>query len=61
MKILHQGGFSAEERITYRATIYQNLLESAQVLVFAMSKLSIESVDAATRACRFLRHAMYVR
>lgn len=61
MKILHQGGFSTEERITYRATIYQNLLESAQVLVSAMSKLSIESVDAATRACHFLRHAMYVR
>lgn len=49
MKIIHQDGFSPEERIAYRAAIYQNLLESAQAIVFAMYKLSIEPVDARNR------------
>lgn len=60
IKFLHQGGFSPDERITYRATIYQNLLESAQAIVSAMYKLSIESVDAETRARHLLYPAAYV-
>ena len=54
MKIIHQGGFSVEERMAYRAAIYQNLLESAQAIVFAMHKLSVESVDIQNRVCRSL-------
>ncbi|KAF9650225.1 G-protein alpha subunit [Thelephora ganbajun] len=50
MKIIHQDGFSVEERIAYRATIYQNLLESAQAIVFAMHKLSIEPMDPQNHA-----------
>lgn len=46
MKIIHQDGFSLEERIAYRPAIYQNLLESAQAIVFAMHKLSIKPTDA---------------
>jgi len=49
MKIIHQDGFSPEERIAYRAAIYQNLLESAQAIVFAMYKLSIEPADPQNR------------
>ena len=60
MKLLHQGGFSPDERIAYRVTIYQNLLESAQALVSAVHKLPIESVDAETRACHLLYPAAYV-
>ena len=56
MKIIHQGGFSAEERIAYRTAIYQNLLESAQAIVFAMHKLSIEPVDSQNR----VRHSHYL-
>lgn len=49
MKIIHQGGFSVEERIAYRPAIYQNLLESAQAIVFAIHKLSINPVDPQNR------------
>jgi len=49
MKIIHQGGFSVEERVAYRAAIYQNLLESAQAIVFAMRKLSVEPADVQNR------------
>ena len=54
MKIIHQDGFSVEERIAYRAAIYQNLLESAQAIVSAMRKLSVEPVDAQNRVCHFI-------
>ena len=54
MKIIHQDGFSLEERIAYRAAIYQNLLESAQSIVIAMYKLSIEPVDTQNRVSHFL-------
>jgi len=49
MKIAHQGGFPVEERVAYRAAIYQNLLESAQAIVFTMRGLSIEPVGPRTR------------
>ena len=49
MKITHQGGFSVEERVAYRATIYQNLLESALAIVLTMRELSVEPVDLRTR------------
>jgi len=59
MKIIHQDGFSVEERIGYRAPIYKNLLESAQAIVFAMHKLSIEPVDAQNRVCYLSYSATY--
>jgi len=49
MKVVHQGGFSVEERIAYRVAIYQNLLESARAIMLAMNKLSIKPVDLQTR------------
>jgi len=49
MKIIHQNGFSVEERISYRTAIYHNLLESAQAIVLAMHKLSIEPADPQNR------------
>lgn len=56
MKIIHQDGFSPEECIAYRPAIYQNLLESAQAIVFAMYKLSLEPMDAQNR----VRHLFYL-
>ena len=53
MKIIHQGGFSVEERMAYRAPIYQNLLESAQAIVFAMRKLSVQPADVQNRVRHF--------
>jgi len=55
MKIIHQDGFSVDECIGYRAAIFQNLLESAQAIVFAMHKLSIEPVDPQNR----VRHSPF--
>ena len=49
MKVVHQSDLSVEERITHRVAIYQNLLESAQTVVFTMNKLSIEPVDPRAR------------
>jgi guanine nucleotide-binding protein G(i) subunit alpha len=59
MKIIHQDGFSPEERIAYRPAIYQNLLESAQAIIFAMYKLSIEPMDAQNRVCHLFPPASY--
>lgn len=38
MKIMYQGGFSRQELLTYRPTIYKNLLDSAQAIILAMRK-----------------------
>jgi len=49
MKVIHQGGFSVEERIAYRVAIYKNLLENARAIAFTMNKLSIKPVELQTR------------
>jgi guanine nucleotide-binding protein G(i) subunit alpha len=42
MKIIHQNGFSKDELLSYRATIYKNLVDSAQALVLHMRKLQLD-------------------
>ena len=59
MKIIHQDGFSPEERTAYRPAIYQNLLESAQAIVFAMCKLSIQPIDAQNRVVHLICAALH--
>jgi len=54
MKIIH--GFLAEVRI---GQIYRNLLESAQDIVFAIHKLSIEPADVQNRVCYLPCSATY--
>ncbi|KAF8425004.1 heterotrimeric G protein alpha subunit [Boletus edulis BED1] len=49
MKVIHQNGFTDEELMTYRSTIYQNTLDSAQAIVLAMSKIDLECVDPNNR------------
>lgn len=44
MKIIHQDGFSPEELLAYRTTIWRNLLESAQAIVLYMRKLQLDCV-----------------
>jgi hypothetical protein len=51
MKIIHQSGFTTDELLTYRPTIYRNILESAQAIVKAMHVLGLECVDPANRVC----------
>jgi len=41
MKIIHQNGFSDQDRANYRHVVYKNLMESAQCLILAMRKLGI--------------------
>lgn len=49
MKIIHQNGFTEQERIEYRPVIYKNLTESAQAIVLAMSKLGVSPEDPTNR------------
>lgn len=45
MKIIHQGGFTAEERDSYRGTIYKNVLDSAQAIALMMRKIGIQCAN----------------
>jgi guanine nucleotide-binding protein G(i) subunit alpha len=49
MKIIHQGGFTPEELLAYRLTVYRNVLESAQAIVGAMGMLGVDWVNPANR------------
>ena len=42
MKIIYQGGYSADELAAYRLTIYKNLVDCAKALVAALRKFNIE-------------------
>lgn len=53
MRIIHQDGFSSEARLSYRAAIYSNLMESASAIVTAMKKLSMEPGEESNRVCGF--------
>ncbi|KZP19910.1 guanine nucleotide-binding protein alpha-3 subunit [Athelia psychrophila] len=50
MKIIHQDGFTHGELMTYRMTIYRNLVESAQAIVEAMHKIGVDCETPANRA-----------
>ncbi|KAF8839818.1 G-protein alpha subunit [Paxillus ammoniavirescens] len=49
MKIAHQSGLTDDELMTFRPTIYGNLLDSAQAIVLAMRKINVECVDPVNR------------
>ncbi|KAG9308579.1 heterotrimeric G protein alpha subunit [Chiua virens] len=49
MKIIHQNGFTHEELMTHRPTIYRNTLDSAQAIVLAMRKLGLDCVHPHNR------------
>jgi guanine nucleotide-binding protein G(i) subunit alpha len=49
MKIIHQNGFTEQERMDYRPVIYKNLTESAQAIVLAMRKLGVSPQDPTNR------------
>lgn len=42
MKIIHQNGFSRDELVAYRLTVYRNLLDSAHAVVLAMRKIGVD-------------------
>ncbi|TDL19729.1 guanine nucleotide binding protein, alpha subunit [Rickenella mellea] len=41
MKVMYRNGFSREELLGYRLTIYRNVIESAQAIVNAMQRLGL--------------------
>lgn len=41
MKIIHQNGYTQEERALYRLTIYKNLIDCMKALIAAMQQLEI--------------------
>jgi guanine nucleotide-binding protein subunit alpha len=49
MKIIHQNGFSRDELLTYRMTIYRNLVDSAQAIVLAMRKIGLDCETPSNR------------
>ena len=42
MKIIHQQGYSLEERIMFRTTIFKNVLDGAKAICEALERLEIE-------------------
>lgn len=49
MKIIHQNGYTADELMTFRTTIYKNLLESAHHILLAMRKMSLDCLNPTNR------------
>ncbi|THG93910.1 hypothetical protein EW026_g7445 [Hermanssonia centrifuga] len=50
MKIIHQNGYNRDELLTFRTTIYKNLLESAHNILLAMRKIGVDCVNPSNRA-----------
>lgn len=42
MKIIHQNGYTQEERALYRLTIYKNLIDFMKAVIGAMRQFDIE-------------------
>ena len=49
MKIIHQNGFTNEELMSYRPTIYRNTVDSAQAIVLAMRKINVDCISPLNR------------
>lgn len=42
MKIMYQNGFSQQELVTWRLTVYKTLIESAQAIIQARAKINLD-------------------
>lgn len=49
MKIIHQNGYTKDELVLCRATIYKNVMDSAQALVMALRKFKMDPVEPVNR------------
>ena len=49
MKIIHQNGYTQEERQLYRLTIYKNLIDCMKALIGAMHQFDLEPEDEAVK------------
>ena len=51
MKIIHQNGYTQDELMTFRTTIYKNTLESAHHILLAMRKIGADCQNPQNRVC----------
>ena len=49
MKIIHQNGYTQEERALYRLTIYKNLIDCMKSLIGAMSTFELEPEEQSVK------------
>ncbi|KAM0755803.1 guanine nucleotide-binding protein alpha-3 subunit [Meredithblackwellia eburnea MCA 4105] len=49
MKIIHQNGYSRDELLLFRLTIYKNVIDSAQALVLALRKFKLDPTESVNR------------
>ena len=55
MKIIHQGGYTEDERAQYRHTIYKNVVDCAKALIGGMRQLEIEVENPENQAnCEYI-------
>lgn len=54
MKIIHQNGYSEEELLTWKLTIYKNIIESIQSIVSALQKFDYEFETLKDQVCAML-------
>ncbi|KAG0142063.1 hypothetical protein CROQUDRAFT_663002 [Cronartium quercuum f. sp. fusiforme G11] len=45
MKIIHQNGYTRDELLLFKLTIYKNLIDSSQAVILAMKKFKLEPVE----------------
>lgn len=49
MKIIHQNGYTKDELLLYRLTVIKNLVDSAQAIVLALRKFTLEPESPVNR------------
>ena len=48
MKIIHQNGYTKEELLNWRVTVYRNVIQSAQAIVTALNQFEYKLKDEKT-------------
>lgn len=51
MKIIHEDGYSKEEREQYRPVVYSNTIQSLMAIIRAMGQLRIDFADPTRAVC----------
>jgi len=51
MKIIHQNGYSKEELLTFKPTIFKNTIDSVQLLVLAIKKMELPWGKPKNKVC----------
>nr|BAC20192.1 G protein alpha subunit [Helicobasidium mompa]BAC20193.1 G protein alpha subunit [Helicobasidium mompa] len=49
MKIIHQNGYTRDELVLFKATVFKNVVDSAQAIVLALRKFRMDPVEPVNR------------